>query len=171
MMTSPISSTRPARLTRFLTWISTWAIKRSDSLRSARLRTSAKAELDHSALMMNAFPKAHRVRKRPEFLELQRHARLKVRSNSFLLLAEPGAGPSRLGIVASRRAGNSVERNRSKRLVRELFRLNPGLFPPSCDVLVIVNPTTATLSLGELRAELIACQPELVRRTRRLGRA
>lgn len=33
----------------------------------------------------------------------------------------------RLGIIASRRFGGAVQRNRAKRLIRELFRLNKPL--------------------------------------------
>ena len=35
---------------------------------------------------------------------------------------EREAGPARLGIAATRKMGAAVERNRAKRLVRELFR-------------------------------------------------
>jgi ribonuclease P protein component len=35
-----------------------------------------------------------------------------------------GLPHSRLGIIASRRLGGAVQRNRAKRLIREVFRLN-----------------------------------------------
>ncbi len=35
-----------------------------------------------------------------------------------------GLPHGRLGIIASRRVGGAVQRNRAKRLIRELFRLN-----------------------------------------------
>ena len=45
-------------------------------------------------------------------------------------------GPARLGIAATRKMGAAVERNRAKRLVRELFRHNK----PALAVDVVVVP-------------------------------
>ena len=42
-----------------------------------------------------------------------------------MLLAPSKASTCRLGIVASRKLGDAVRRNRAKRLIREIFRLNP----------------------------------------------
>ena len=42
---------------------------------------------------------------------------------------------TRLGVIATRRMGGAVYRNRSKRLVREIFRLNKGR--PGFDVVVL----------------------------------
>jgi ribonuclease P protein component len=39
-----------------------------------------------------------------------------------MLLLRNGTAGARLGIVASRKLGGAVERNRAKRLIRELFR-------------------------------------------------
>lgn len=45
----------------------------------------------------------------------------------------------RFGVIASRRVGNAVIRNRAKRLFREIFRKNQDALPESCDVLIIVR--------------------------------
>lgn len=69
----------------------------------------------------------------------------------------------RLGVVASRKVGNAVVRNRAKRLWREIFRLNQQLLPVDCDVLVIVRKGTAEAS----RAEMEALFADAARRARR----
>lgn len=52
------------------------------------------------------------------------------------LVAAQGPGPSsRLGIVASRKLGGAVVRNRAKRVIRELFRARPDAGP--VDLIVI----------------------------------
>ncbi|MGE9294239.1 MAG: ribonuclease P protein component [Puniceicoccales bacterium] len=45
----------------------------------------------------------------------------------------------RFGVIASRRVGNAVVRNRAKRLFREIFRKNQAALPEACDVLIIVR--------------------------------
>jgi ribonuclease P protein component len=40
-------------------------------------------------------------------------------------MAPSQAPTARLGIVASKKIGDSVRRNRAKRLIREIFRQNP----------------------------------------------
>jgi ribonuclease P protein component len=62
-------------------------------------------------------------------------------------------GEARLGIVASRRIGNAVVRNRAKRLVRETFRATRNLFTPGMDVVVIVRRPLDGMKLDDVRRE------------------
>jgi len=83
------------------------------------------------------FTRTQRVRRRGEFQRVF-DSGWKVSSRFFTLVLAPGATPTpRLGIVASRKLGDAVRRNRAKRLIREIFRhleTEPG---PSVDVVVI----------------------------------
>lgn len=56
----------------------------------------------------------------------------------------------RLGVVASRKVGNAVLRNRAKRVFREIFRRNQALLPQGCDVMVIVKRGFAAAKREEL---------------------
>jgi ribonuclease P protein component len=84
------------------------------------------------------FTKARRVRRRGEF---QRVFDLSVRAKGrylTVLVATNEAGTTRLGIVASRKLGDAVRRNRAKRLLRQIFRQTQSLpVRPGVDVVVI----------------------------------
>lgn len=82
------------------------------------------------------FGKAQRVRRREEFKRVF-DSGYRVSSRYFTLLFVPGAEPpARLGIVASRKLGDAVRRNRAKRLIREVFR-HLDTPPAAVDVVVI----------------------------------
>lgn len=87
-------------------------------------------------------PRTHRVRKRGAFVEIQRQGK-KTSGAGLLMFVLPQRkpGPARLGVTVSRRVGGAVVRNRVRRLVREVFRLNPAWFPPGLDVVFVARPT------------------------------
>lgn len=71
----------------------------------------------------NAFPQSRRIRRRGEFQHVFETGR-RAHGRLLTLVAAGAKGPStRLGVVASRKFGNAVTRNRAKRLIREVFRV------------------------------------------------
>ena len=68
------------------------------------------------------FRAADRLRKRAEFTRVQQQGRrVAGRFVTLLILANDCTAP-RLGLIASRKLGPAVMRNRAKRRLRELFR-------------------------------------------------
>lgn len=54
---------------------------------------------------------------------------------------------SRLGVIASRKVGNAVARNRIKRFVREWFRLNSTINSSAMDLVVIARKRASSTTL------------------------
>ncbi|MBN2342961.1 MAG: ribonuclease P protein component [Deltaproteobacteria bacterium] len=88
------------------------------------------------------FPKAHRLRKRWQFLSVQNDG-YKVTSRFFIGLVMQSALPSddsnhaRIGITTTGRYANAVVRNRTRRLVREAFRQGCMAIPSGIDLVII----------------------------------
>jgi len=78
-----------------------------------------------------------------------------VRTPHFVLLVarREADGPSRLGIVTTRKIGVAVVRNRIKRLCRETFRLAPDMLPKNVDLVVIAKAGAGTLKLADVQGE------------------
>lgn len=74
--------------------------------------------------------------------------------------------PSRLGVVATRKLGGAVVRNRIKRLCREAFRTWPGFVPDGIDLVVIARGGAGELTLGRVRDEWTRARPALLERCR-----
>jgi ribonuclease P protein component len=100
------------------------------------------------------FPKARRVRKRRDFqLAFERGTRVHGRYVT-VLMSPTSSTSARLGIVATRKLGGAVERNRAKRLIREAFRQSvpPGV-PPVVDAVVIPRRELFDASYSSLVAD------------------
>ncbi len=103
------------------------------------------------------FSKTRRVRRRAEF-QRAFDSGVRIQARYFTLVAAPGNGPGdRLGIVASRKLGDAVRRNRAKRLIREIFRQTPSSpGRPGVDLVVIPRRELFDAAYSNLEADFRA---------------
>lgn len=112
------------------------------------------------------FPKRERLRKRREFLAVQRQGK-RFYSALFIVAWAPGPHPwSRLGVTASRKVGSAVARNRAKRLAREAFRRNKPHLPEATDIVLIASPALPAASYAEVERALLKWAEQVGRRAR-----
>ena len=104
--------------------------------------------------MGHGFPRSGRLRKRRDFLAVQGAGAVVHTRHFVLLVKRDGAG--RVGITVSRKIGNSVTRNRVKRLVREAVRQwgDSPWVPAGRDVVVVAKRSAARAALDEVTRDL-----------------
>ncbi len=97
---------------------------------------------------------AERVRRRPEF-ERAYNTGAKVHGRFMTVFVVPnGTSASRFGVAATRKLGSAVQRNRVKRVSRELFRrhkLTAGL-----DIVIVPRREMLDASFATLESDYLA---------------
>ncbi len=99
------------------------------------------------------YPKATRLRRRAEFLGVQREGRRRHTPHLVIIRQLADGRSSRLGVTVSKRVGNAVVRNRVKRLLREVFRVRRAHIWPALDLVVIAKPGAKDMSYAQASAE------------------
>jgi ribonuclease P protein component len=105
-------------------------------------------------------PKAARLRRRREFLEVQQRGRRLFSGEVIVLALASGGARPRIGITVSSKVANAVGRNRVKRWVREAFRSVKAELPP-VDLVVIARRGAPEMGLGRVRQALAAARDQL----------
>jgi ribonuclease P protein component len=100
--------------------------------------------------MAESLAPRERIRKKKDFLVLYKKG-YRYKSKYFNLIGLSNALPySRVGVVASRKVGNAVARNRAKRWMRELFRRNKELLGYPVDLLIVASAAMKEATWTEL---------------------
>jgi ribonuclease P protein component len=105
------------------------------------------------------FPRARRLRKRPDFLAAQTGGRRHSTPSYLVFVRRRVANSSmaagaRFGITVTRKVGNAVTRNRIKRVLRETCRRSGERFPADADVVFVARPSAVARGLGDAMAEV-----------------
>lgn len=115
--------------------------------------------------MAHRFEARDRLRKRADFVRVQAGGRrVSGRFVTLLVLANDCTVP-RLGLIASRKLGPAVMRNRAKRRLRDLFRRHRDIVGPAApiDIVAIPRRELTHAPFADVESDFIAT----LRRTRR----
>jgi ribonuclease P protein component len=102
----------------------------------------------------NSFPRHNRLRGRSNFLKVTGQGERRRGRWCEILFAERNDGESgtSFGIVVTSKAGNSVRRNRLKRIIREYLRTHKNVWPQN--KMVMIRIKTSVGDEGGLIAEI-----------------
>jgi ribonuclease P protein component len=100
---------------------------------------------------VTGFTRGERLRRRAEFQQVYQQG-TRIHGRFFILfLLSRDQSVGRLGIAATKKLGGAVQRNRAKRLIREVFRRNK--IARGFDVVVVPKRELLDASLTVLEAE------------------
>lgn len=104
-----------------------------------------------------SFGKDYRIRKTKDFNTVQKKA-VKLHCKHFLILICKAAGKyNRLGITVSKKIDKrAVVRNKIKRRVRDIFRLNQHLLRENFDIIIIARKNAAEITYRESAAQILS---------------
>ncbi len=91
---------------------------------------------------------------RSDYVNVNRSGK-RIHSRHFVVIfKQNGLDIARLGVIVSKKTGNAVKRNRVKRLIRELFRLNKSRFPQGYDIVIAAKKGASYLDLRKIKEEI-----------------
>ena len=79
-------------------------------------------------------------------------------ANSYLVLyARPNhSDTNRIGITVSKKLGHAVIRNRTRRRIREIYRLNETRFTSGWDIVLVARTRAVDADFGKLTAACLS---------------
>ena len=105
------------------------------------------------------FPKHARLLKRADFRRVYDEGQRRSGPLCAVFFRPNGLAETRLGITVPARVGGAVLRNRVKRRLREVFRLNRATVPPGWDIVLNPREAAARVPFRSLEKELIRLFP------------
>lgn len=105
-----------------------------------------------------------KVTQKWQYHHVYQHGRKQWNHRFVLYICKNGRKHSRLGLTVSKKVGKSVQRNRVKRLIREVFRLNQHRIADGYDIVVVARRAATELKYQQAEGALLY----LLRRMRTL---
>lgn len=99
--------------------------------------------------------KDFRLRKNEDFIKVYQKGKKYWNRNLILYCAGNGLDSSRIGFSVNKKYGNSVERNRAKRRMREICRLNFHNMAQGYDIIIIPKKNVADIGYRELKSAVV----------------
>lgn len=103
----------------------------------------------------SGFPRSRRLARQYEFKHLYRTGRKKT-NQYFVVYEGPVKGRwGKVGIIAGKRLGKAVERNRIRRNIKETVRINQHRISKDKDLAIVVRSRALELPRRELAEQLL----------------
>ena len=100
--------------------------------------------------------KEHRLARREDFGRVYRHGKSTANQQFVVyVLPRPQNECFRLGVSVSKKLGNAVVRNRLRRMMKEIVRLNKDLITAKIDIVLIARKPVADMEYEQMHKSLM----------------
>jgi ribonuclease P protein component len=106
-------------------------------------------------------PANHRLRRSADLNRVRQQGRSRRHPLAVLIAQPNGLDVSRFAFIASRRVGKAVQRNRARRLLREVIRLHLAEIKPGWDCLLIARQGLPEAKLAEAETAVLSLIAQL----------
>ena len=120
----------------------------SERLRLIKGRRKTKKTEEHPGGKMKY---TEGLKKNDDFRSAYKNGRVKSHPLLTLYVKENRTETNRLGVVVSKKVGNSVVRHRVKRLVKENYRLSEQEYKRGYDLIFVARPDAKTAGFYEIK--------------------
>lgn len=97
------------------------------------------------------------MKKNHEFRRLYAKGKSVAASSLVVYFKRTGHGYNQLGITVSTKVGNAVCRNKIRRRIREIYRLNEEKLQPGLDIVVVARNKAAFCDYHRLEKDFFYC--------------
>lgn len=94
------------------------------------------------------------IKKNYEFMRIFKKGKFYVGKYMVLYILKNNLDANRLGITVNKKFGNSVKRNRVRRLVRENYRLYEEFVKNGLDIVIVARNTELLASFFDIKKEM-----------------
>lgn len=94
------------------------------------------------------------LKKNYEFMKLYKRGTFYVGKHMVIYIFPNKKDSNRLGIALGKKFGNSVKRNRAKRLVRENYRFFEESIKKGLDIVIVARTTNEDLKFSDVKREM-----------------
>lgn len=107
-------------------------------------------------LSENSFPKTERLRKEKDFERAYKGKRLSGKAVIFYYTCADSVDCRKVGFTVSKKVSKlAVKRNKIKRRLREIYRLNNAVLPEKILLVIRALPNAADFDFYELKKEVV----------------
>lgn len=94
--------------------------------------------------------KSYRMKKNSQFDYIFKNGKVIKSSKLLVFYSKSKSIKPKIGVVVSKKIGNSVTRNRVKRIIREVARLNLSHLNQEYNYILVARPGIETLTFNEV---------------------